>query len=68
MIDFNCEGCGMPVTWFGRATTPPHGLCAVCEWISAHLPPEQIMETRRRIEPGGWVSEREQRKAARSDG
>lgn len=52
-VEFDCEGCGLPVVSFGIDQVPPHGMCAVCAWLSEHEAPEHIMELRRRCEPGG---------------
>ena len=61
-VDYVCEGCAIPVTWFGKTAAPQHGLCAVCAWLCEFEEPERIMDMRRRCEPGGWISEREQRR------
>jgi hypothetical protein len=61
--EFDCEGCGVHVFNIGRAR-PTSGFCAVCEFLSKHTPPEELMDMRRRCEPGGWISEREQRQKA----
>ena len=60
--EYLCEGCAIRVINFGRPA-PSHGLCALCAWCNEHETPERLMDLRRRCEPGGWVSEREQRKA-----
>jgi hypothetical protein len=60
-VEFTCEGCGVPVLDFGREAVPAHRLCATCEWCSEFHDPADIMEIRRRCEPGGWRSERQRR-------
>jgi hypothetical protein len=59
--EYDCEGCAVHVIGFGLSEPPAHRLCAVCAWLCEHETPEQLMELRRRVEPGGWVSEREMR-------
>lgn len=61
VVEFVCEGCGLFVFAYGRSEPPSHRLCAVCEWCCEHVAPEEIMEMRRRCEPGGWESERDRR-------
>ena len=56
-MEFNCEGCAASV-WIAVGRVPAHGFCAICQWCSDFIPPEQVMQTRRRVEPGGWISER----------
>jgi hypothetical protein len=61
MVESTCEGCGMHICNVGRDTVPRHKLCEICRWLSLTADPEELMELRRRCEPGGWISEREQR-------
>lgn len=35
VVEFDCEGCGVHVTGFGRDTPPASHLCSVCEWFDA---------------------------------
>lgn len=60
MIEFYCEGCGVHALSFGNEHAT-HGLCYVCCWLVEHVPTAKLMETRRRMEPGGWVPERQLR-------
>ena len=60
MMEFDCEGCGYRVISFGNERSR-HWLCAICFWLMETEPPATIMETRRRMEPGGWISERQRR-------
>lgn len=60
MREFDCEGCGVRVLSFGNESAT-HGLCAVCCWCVEHVEPAELMETRRRMEPGGWISEQQLR-------
>jgi hypothetical protein len=41
---------------------PPDRFCAVCGFLNEHHPADELMEMRRRCEPGGWEPERERRK------
>lgn len=62
---FVCEGCGVEVFLVGVGGSddaiPAHRLCGLCVWCCTFVNNDQVMETRRACEPGGWVSERELR-------
>lgn len=55
-MEFHCEGCGNHI--FIAVEVPKHGLCAICQWCCEFIPAHEIIEMRRRLEPGGWISER----------
>jgi hypothetical protein len=59
---YHCEGCGTLVFHFSSSTPPAHGFCAICLWMCEHINPSELMEMRRRCEPGGWEGERAQRR------
>lgn len=61
-VEFRCEGCGILVMAFGADMIPGHRLCVICRWCCENLSFEEIMDVRRHLEPGGWVTERERRK------
>lgn len=65
-IEYTCEGCGVLVIGFGRGEPPAHQLCAVCAWCCECIATDEIMEVRRRCEPGGWQSERTLRQLERT--
>jgi hypothetical protein len=33
-VTFSCEGCGGVQYWFGRGTSPAHGFCVGCHYLS----------------------------------
>lgn len=45
--EWDCEGCGDHVVSYGRTTVPSEQLCAVCNWMNAHLSPTSMMERRK---------------------
>lgn len=60
-VEFVCEGCAAVAICFGITRVPAHQLCSTCAWLSSYAPKGCIMEVRRSVEAGGWVSERAQR-------
>lgn len=44
--EFICEGCGAYVhdaRLYDGPPVPPHGLCAICEWLCEHITDPEVM-------------------------